>query len=121
MEKRCSEYEDKKYWSFIAGGKKSAETVVDAAKREVREEVGAKFIPDDIVGLLDHKDRHGGDAWWTVTVFSGDIEGEVKQGLEPNKRESLEWFDMDNLPEPLHPTTRQALKTYSLEKLHSQL
>lgn len=121
MEKRCLDEEDGNYWNFIAGGKKSEETTVEAAKREVREETGADFLPEELVGIVDHKDQRGGEDWWTVAVFEGDIEGEISENMEPEKREELSWFDLGSLPSPLHPTTEMVLDLYKSEKSHRQL
>lgn len=121
MERRLHSAEDDNYWGLIAGGKESGETVVEAMEREVREETGAKFHPEKIVGLVDHEDQHGGGDWWTVLGFRGTIEGEIQEDREPDKRDEFGWFDLEDLPEPLHPTTEMMLEAYRHTRLHIQL
>lgn len=120
MEKRSKKEEEKDYWSFIAGGKKAGESVIQAAVREVKEETGAHFIPEKIVGIVDHSDQRGDKTSWTVVGIRGEVTGEV-ENMEPGKREILDWFDKGELPEPLHPTSRMMLDVYRNESLHSEL
>ncbi len=120
MEKRDVDAEDGNRWGFIAGGKKSEESLVEAVKREVNEEVDAKFIPDSIVGVIDHESYRQEDVWWTVAGFEGTVEGEVRNA-EPEKREKIGWFRLENVPEELHHTSKKMLNVYRKEVMHEEI
>lgn len=118
MERRTVEEEKKKTWSFIAGGKKAEESIVEAAEKEVKEEVAAKFIPQDIIGLVDHDSQRDDNTSWTVVGIKGKIEG-TPVNNEPNKRDKIEW--KNEIPENLHPTSEMIQEIYHSEKLHQDI
>ncbi len=120
MEKRDVDAEEENFWNFIAGGKKSEESLVEAMKREVKEEIDAEFVPRNIFGVVDHESNRQENIWWTIIGFEGRVEGEFRNN-EPEKREKLEWFELEDLPEPLHHTSREILEVYGEEVLHPDM
>ena len=118
MERRTVDAEESRTWSFVAGGKKAGEDILGAAKREVKEEVNAEFLPEEIVGIADHESQRSDDNYWTVVGIKGSIRGEP-ENAEPEKRDMIEW--KNQVPESLHPTSEMILEVYRSESLHSGL
>jgi 8-oxo-dGTP pyrophosphatase MutT (NUDIX family) len=118
MEQRTVPDEPRGVWSFIAGGKKAGESVVDAARREVAEEVAAEFKPDDLVGVVDHHDQRSDDTSWTVVGLRGTIRGEPTNN-EPGKRARIAWKETP--PPDLHPTSEMMWEVYRSERYHPEL
>lgn len=87
-------------WAFPGGHLEFKEKVFDCAEREVAEEVGIK-IKNLKYGLytedyFEKEDKH----YITIFVTSDYSSGKV-ENLEPDRCESLEWFDWNNLLDDL--------------------
>lgn len=88
------------------------ESIIDCAKREVREETGLEIYNARFLRLLNFKDyppNHYIDIGVAAEWKSGE-----PQNLEPEKCEGWDWYDLDNLPSPLFkslPSYFEALKT----------
>ena len=89
-------------WGYIGGHVEFEESITEAAKREVLEEVGITVKSLEFVGAVnqpyqpskDNEPKH-----YLQTVFvSHDFSGEASN-LAPDEHEELKWFDIDNLPE----------------------
>jgi len=92
-------------WCFPGGHLEFKESLEDCAKRETLEETGVKIknlrfgtITNDI---FEREDKH----YITIYMISDYDSGEVKN-MEPEKCEGWEWFEWDNLPEPLFLCTK---------------
>lgn len=121
FERRTTDEEAEQYWGLLAGGKRADESTVDAAKREVREETGLTFHPERVVGLFDHESHYDTGTTWTVVAVAGPADGDPDPDREPDKRDRLEWFGLDDPPEPLHPTTELFIEARAADALHPQL
>ena len=100
-------YADGNY-SVPAGHLEGDETVVQAAIREVREEVGVALRPDDVlvVGTMHRKSRNERvDFFVTVRRWSGE-----PSNCEPEKCDDLSWFPLDALPTNTVPYIRRAVE-----------
>ncbi len=88
------------------------ESFAGAAEREVMEETGLKIGPARFLRVLNttqYAPRHYIDVAFVADWVSG--EPEVR---EPDKVESWDWYDLDDLPSPLFgtlPTAIEALRT----------
>jgi|SRR5690606_910525 len=88
------------------------ESVEDCARRETKEEAGIEI--DNlrklcVTNMRGYKGRHYID----IGVIADWKSGEV-QNLEPHKRDGWDWYDVDDLPEPLFgvdPIYFEAIKT----------
>ena len=100
-------YEDGNY-SVPAGHLEGNETVVQAAIREVREEVGVELRPDDlaVVGTMHRKfGDERVDFFVSVSRWAG-----APSNREPGKCDDLSWFELDALPPNTIPYVRRALE-----------
>lgn len=88
------------------------ESFADAAAREVEEETGLKIGPVRFLRVLNttqYAPRHYVDIAFVAEWVSG-----APVVREPDKVESWDWYDLENLPSPLFgtlPTAIEALRT----------
>ena len=61
-------------WALPGGRLDPGETAVDAARRELHEEVGVECGPEQVVGLLDDYATRSGFVITPVVVFAGRVE-----------------------------------------------
>jgi 8-oxo-dGTP diphosphatase len=95
------------HWAFGAAGHVEAgESVLAAAVREAREELGVELRTSDLQPLtVMHRTAGTGDPvdervdfFFTVRTWTGEPERR-----EPHKAAALEWFTLDDLPTPVVP------------------
>jgi len=95
------------FWAAGAAGHVEAgESVLDAAVREVREELGVTVTPSDLVPLtVQHRGLPGGpaleqrvDVFFAADRWSGEL-----QIREPERTADLRWFPLVALPDPVVP------------------
>ena len=87
-------------WAFPGGHLEYGETIEACARREVTEETGLQ-LKQCITGpytsdLFESHQRH----YVTLIMIAEAMPG-PPENREPEKCESWEWFDWDNLPAPL--------------------
>lgn len=95
------------------GGKVSfGEKLEEAARREIREELGIEvdiikqFLAAD--HLIPEEKQH-----WVATTFIAKVrEGFTPKIMEPEKCDEIGWFPIDNLPQPISIITRIDLQRY---------
>ena len=87
-------------WSVPGGEVDFMETIEDAIKREVREEIG---VDVEIVKHIGYTDQilKKSKVHWSCHHFLCKIKGGEPKVIEPNKFEKLEWFSIDKLPKNL--------------------
>ena len=91
------------------------ESIVEAAKREVREETGMEIQNVRFVRLLNLKTyapKHYIDIGLAADWKSGD-----PVVMEPDKFEDWRWYDPNNLPQPLFATIPSYLESLKTGKL----
>ena len=102
-------YEDGKY-SVIAGHLDGGETVIAAAVREAREEVGIALDPAEVrvVGVMHRRANDERIDFFVVAqVWAGEI-----TNCEPHKCDELAWFPLDGVPENTIAYVRRALENF---------
>jgi 8-oxo-dGTP pyrophosphatase MutT (NUDIX family) len=100
------------FWAVPAGHVERGESVITAAVREVREEVGVEIDPADLVPVTTlHRTQRNGDPidervdfFFTTTRWSGE-----PRVMEPGKAAGLGWFRFDQLPDPVVPHEARVL------------
>ena len=102
---------EKEHWCIPGGRVELFETFEEAVKREVKEETGVEVEIIRLLGICDHiikkEERH----WVSPSYLCKIVKGEPKI-MEPTKHLDLKWFPLDNLPEKITITTRDAIRNY---------
>lgn len=105
------------HWAPPGGHLEFGETIEQCVERELLEETG--IIPlsqkkgpwtNDIMG-----DKHYVTLWVFVHEFKG-----TPQLLEPHKCEGWEWFDWDELPQPLFLSVQNLIQQEGIHQLMDQ-
>ena len=101
------------YWAAAAAGHvEPDESVLEAAVREAREELGVELSGDTLEPLCAMHRTHGNhqeidervDFFFSCTVWTGD-----PRIVEPEKSGGLEWFALADLPDNVVPHERVVL------------
>lgn len=95
-------------WDVCGGGLKWGNTLEDNARRELSEEFAIESkAPLTQIGIRQafRTDHHGDKTHWIcvdhIIVLNSKEAGEVKIN-EPENFDDCGWFDLDDLPSPLH-------------------
>ena len=100
-------------WDSGSGQLEFGEAVTESVLREVEEEYGCKGEIDVQLPSYSLLRKHEGKkTHWLQTPFIIRVDPKEVRNCEPHKIEELEWFSLDNLPEPLHPGLQYALSHY---------
>lgn len=87
---------DKHLWGTPGGHVDWDETIEDAVRREVKEELGVNAVSLKQIGIYSDPNRHPKQC---INIPYGvNIEGEIKTGDDAKE---YRWFELDNLPKPL--------------------
>lgn len=99
-------------WSFPGGHLEFGETMMDAAIRETLEETGLDVSELELVSLADEMGSlDKGKHYVNVGFIAHAVTGEPKI-IEAEKWEKWQWFDLENLPEPIFEGTGLMIKRY---------
>jgi 8-oxo-dGTP pyrophosphatase MutT (NUDIX family) len=84
-------------WALPGGRCDAGETQIEAALRELAEELGLKLAPDDVLGLLDDYPTRSGYLITPVVVWAG-----AKAAISPNPAEvaSVHRIALDQIERP---------------------
>ncbi len=96
----------KGYWDTAGGFCEEDEHPEDAARREIKEELGVDVELTGLVGIFMDCYGDGGD--WTINLhYSGRIKGgDIKPA---DDIDGYEWFPLDSLPEVAFESGKSAL------------
>lgn len=101
-------------WDPGGGKVEYGENIEDALRREVREEYRAKILDYKYLGYRDvHRNEGGLETHWLAHDFKVLIGRDVTNG-EPHKHDRIDWFELSNLPSPLHSEFRRCLELYKI-------
>lgn len=99
-------------WDVCGGAVEFGESIDEAVKREIGEELCTKPLEIDFLTAYDaHRTNHEGDrTHWIAIVNAARVDPkEVKIG-EPHKISEIGWFGLKDLPKPQHSQLHKALK-----------
>jgi 8-oxo-dGTP diphosphatase len=107
-------------YDLVAGHIDGDESLTTALARETKEEIGVEFAPMDAVFKhLIHAKFEDGREYFNVIFAVTKWAGEPKI-QETDKSDDLRWFSLDELPENLTPSARQALSAIKSGALYSE-
>jgi 8-oxo-dGTP pyrophosphatase MutT (NUDIX family) len=100
------------YWSVPAGHIEENESIFNALRREVSEEIGL-LIKEDGVDGMHIMSRFMEDADDRIDFFFHvEYNNGVFNNLEPDKCEELKWFVLDDLPGNIVPYVHHGISYY---------
>jgi len=110
----CARADSKDFnWQFPQGGIDKNENIIDAAKRELREETGITSVelvakmpkslrydfPDYVLAKLKNNKYSGQDQHWVLFYFNGnDLEINLKANPDEIEFKDYEWVDIAEAP-----------------------
>ncbi|PIQ91733.1 MAG: RNA pyrophosphohydrolase [Parcubacteria group bacterium CG11_big_fil_rev_8_21_14_0_20_39_22] len=100
-------------WDPGGGGLEHGDTVEDTLKKEIAEEYRTDVLDYEFLGYRDvHRENNGKKTHWVALDFKVLVDKEKAGNGEPHKFEAVEWFNINDLPEPLHSQFPNFLKLY---------
>ena len=96
-------------WTLPAGKVKKGETLFQAAKRKVKEEVNLEIDRMSIVSIADDINEYA--HFLTVGILAYSYEGVVDLG-KTEEHVSFDWFSLDELPENLCDPSKKIINNY---------
>ena len=93
------------FWEIPTGHIKDGEDKIDAAKREVKEEVGLDI--SNLIFVGTNIDKNFG---FEATIFKSENYTGNAENLDKYNHENMGWFSIDALPSPLGSTTKIGLE-----------
>lgn len=105
-------------WDVCGGSIEFGESIDEAIKREVMEELCAEPLEIDFMCTYDaHREHEGKRTHWVQVVHAVRVDpNKVKIG-EPHKISEIRWFGLDDLPEPMHSQFFRTLKAAKEHKI----
>jgi ADP-ribose pyrophosphatase YjhB (NUDIX family) len=113
------------YYGLPAGKGEWFETFTSGAIREAKEEAGVAIVPENL-RFVHMVHRHEEDRVtkkfmdWVDVYFEADTWAGEPFNAEENKAESLDWLDINDLPENIVPPVREALVHIASGKAYSE-
>lgn len=97
-------------WTLLGGGVDGSETILGAAIREAKEELGIHLTKNDlnVVHVLHCRNKDGTEGitfFLEITQWHGD-----PSNKEPDRCETIAWFNSNNLPENIADLLPPTLK-----------
>ncbi len=109
---------------FPSGHLESGEWALDAACRELKEEVGVRVKPKELkLAHVFHKRPYGNgdaDSGIVALFFVARRWTGTPKNKEPEKCDVMAWFGLNKLPPNLVPFVRQVLDCYEKGVIFSQ-
>lgn len=107
------------YYDLPAGKVEPGESYLATVVREAKEEVGAEVRPADLKHLLTVHRNSDNMTWVDIVFEARQWQGEL-YNAEPIKHGSLEWLDLNNLPDNIVPAGRHRLEQIAAGKHYAE-
>lgn len=90
-------------WDVVSGALEFGESFEDGIRREIAEEISGVPIEIEFITTYDaHRVNEGKNTHWVAIVHWVKINPEGIKIGEPHKIDEIKWFDIKNLPSPMH-------------------
>lgn len=94
------------FWSLPGGKVDPFETIADAARREIDEELGITLGALRLLCVVDHM---ADDEHWVAPTFLAEAFVGEPAIREPEKHSEMGWFGLQALPSPLAQSVEAAV------------
>lgn len=109
--KNCRDEHDR--WDLGGGALEFGDYVVDTLRKEIKEEYCTDVLDYEFMGYRDaHREHNGVKTHWIAIDFKVLIDPKKVKNGEPHKFDEIGWFNLNNLPTPLHSLLPNYLKIY---------
>ncbi len=103
-------------WEAPGGAVEFGETLEHAITREMKEDLGVELVLEKQMPAANHiipnEHQH-----WIPSAFICHIKNEkIPKIMEPDKCDEINWFALDNLPQPLSIITKIDIDRYNTMK-----
>lgn len=102
---------EKGAWALVAGYLSWDETIEEAMKRELKEEMGLEVENLSLVAVYSDPARDKDGRQNIAVVFSGEVAGELV--IDSREVKEVAWFDLHELPEMIAFDHRQMINEYA--------
>ena len=103
-------------WDIGGGGIEVHDTVENTIRKEIKEEYCTDALEIEYLGYRDvHRLHEGKKTHWIVLDFKVLIDPKKVANAEPHKFNAVEFFQLDDLPSPLHSQLPTFLEKYKKE------
>lgn len=96
------------FWNIVGGKVDHLEPAEQAAKREAEEETGLTIGAIEFVCVTEQIIDADRQHWVSLLYRTNDVQGEA-QLTEPDKIAEIDWFPLNDLPQPLSAFTAALL------------
>ena len=95
--------DEQRRWDVGGGAIEFGESIDEAVKREIKEELCCDTQEIDFLTVYDaHREHKGAKTHWIAIIHAVKVDPKKVKIGEPDKIEELGWFTSKNLPNPLH-------------------
>lgn len=115
MGKRKNTCRDERNRWDIGGGKlETGNTLEKNLRDEIKQEYCTDVLDYEFLGIREmfRRDEKGRDTHWIGFDYKVLIDKNKVSNGEPHKFHSVEWFTLDNLPDPVHSQFPEFLRRY---------
>lgn len=98
-------------YANTGGHMEPLESIFETARRETIEEAGIEIVNIRFLcvsNIIEYAPKHYIDVGLIAEWKSGE-----PQVLEPDKREAWDWYDLNDLPQPLFASTARYIEAYT--------
>jgi 8-oxo-dGTP pyrophosphatase MutT (NUDIX family) len=101
-------------WDLGGGGVNFGEPVLNALKREIKEEYGTDVLKAEFLGYRDvfRVDEKKRKTHWLAIDYKTLVDPKKVKNGEPKKSAGIDWFSLKKLPKPAHSQLPFFIKKY---------